>query len=88
MEIEKYNIDLEHNTINADESFNFLPPPIPENNDELNYKNKVQDELHVELNLFKKSINKKICCFGFFVIILTFVMILIFQNYNFLKFIK
>jgi hypothetical protein len=59
-------IDIEKNTVNAVNDFNY-PPPHPLILNEL--PEEISEDYNNDIEMLKKSINHKICCFGFSLIL-------------------
>lgn len=61
--LELSNIDIEKNTINPENDFDFLPPPILNELPE-----ELSEDYYNDIRKLNKKINYKLCCFGFFII--------------------
>ena len=59
-------IDIEKNTVNAENDFNY-PPPHPLILNEL--PEKISKDYNNDIKILKKSINHTLCCFGFTLIL-------------------
>lgn len=56
------SIDIERNSENAINDFNYLPPPPPIMNE---LPEEIAEDYNNDIDNLKKSINKKLCCLGF-----------------------
>ena len=71
-------IDIEKNTVSAENDFNY-PPPIPMLLNEL--PEELSEDYHHDLNNFRRSINFKLCCFGFTIIVVISGMAVLYKYY-------